>query len=328
MSPQAALDAARAAAQEPVKKAKEKPKTKTPIPGTPWLRVITTAGNVFYTNKDKKESVWTVPDEIKDAVAKLDEEESAREEEERRMLVEVEEKKAEREVEVERMKREMKDGKQPKRKAADEEEPLEELAVSGIPSKKARVDEEEDEEDVDSDEEEDEDDDMEEWQREAAAQLAAEAEEEERARKEEEERKKMEEEEELRRKEKEKGMPSLNMPARVDLSLDEAKALFKVRIFILESINYYFSTIILQTLLREKQINPMLPWDTALPQFISDPRYVLLPSVAARRDAFDEYCRERVREMRAEKVKAEKASADGAGDAQVISYCYFANNDH
>ena len=138
----------------------------------------------------------------------------------------------------------------------------------------------------------------------------------------------MEEEEELRRKEKEKGMPSLNMPARVDLSLDEAKALFKVRIFILESINYYFSTIILQTLLREKQINPMLPWDTALPQFISDPRYVLLPSVAARRDAFDEYCRERVREMRAEKVKAEKASADGAGDAQVISYCYFANNDH
>jgi FF domain len=61
-----------------------------------------------------------------------------------------------------------------------------------------------------------------------------------------------------------------------------------------------------QTLLREKDINPLHPWDTSLPLFISDPRYVLLPSVAARREAFDEYCRERARELRASRVKKGK----------------------
>lgn len=61
-----------------------------------------------------------------------------------------------------------------------------------------------------------------------------------------------------------------------------------------------------QTLLREKDVNPLHPWDTSLPLFISDPRYVLLPSVSARREAFDEYCRERSRELRASRVKKEK----------------------
>src|SRR5712671_542383 len=61
-----------------------------------------------------------------------------------------------------------------------------------------------------------------------------------------------------------------------------------------------------QTLLRERDINPLHPWDTSLPLFISDPRYVLLPSVSARREAFDEYCRERAREIRASRVKKEK----------------------
>lgn len=51
-------------------------------------------------------------------------------------------------------------------------------------------------------------------------------------------------------------------------------------------------------MLREKDINPLHPWDTSLPKFISDPRYVLLPSVTTRRDAFDEYCKERARELR------------------------------
>jgi hypothetical protein len=44
--------------------------------------------------------------------------------------------------------------------------------------------------------------------------------------------------------------------------------------------------------------------------FISDPRYVLLPSVSARRDAFDEYCRDRAREIRQQNVKKEKAEAN------------------
>jgi hypothetical protein len=39
---------------------------------------------------------------------------------------------------------------------------------------------------------------------------------------------------------------------------------------------------------------------------VSDPRYVLLPSVSARREAFDEYCRDRAREIRQANVKKEK----------------------
>lgn len=54
----------------------------------------------------------------------------------------------------------------------------------------------------------------------------------------------------------------------------------------------------------------MHPWDTSLPLFVSDPRYVLLPSVAARRDAFDEYCRDRARELRQTNVKKEKDAAN------------------
>ena len=45
---------------------KDKPLTKTPIPGTDWIRVKTVQGKTFYTNRAKKASVWTVPDEIKD----------------------------------------------------------------------------------------------------------------------------------------------------------------------------------------------------------------------------------------------------------------------
>src|ERR1700709_318026 len=52
---------------QPPKK-KDKPLLKTPIPGTEWLRVKTTEGNIFYSHKVKKQSLWTVPDEIKDVV--------------------------------------------------------------------------------------------------------------------------------------------------------------------------------------------------------------------------------------------------------------------
>ena len=49
---------------------------KTPIPGTEWLRVLTTEGNTFYTHTTEKRSVWTVPEEIRDAVAQLEREEA------------------------------------------------------------------------------------------------------------------------------------------------------------------------------------------------------------------------------------------------------------
>jgi len=152
---------------------------------------------VFYTNTDKKESVWTVPEEIREAVEELEREEAAGEK-----TVD------ENAKEVDRVKREV------KRKLDEGPVPLEEVNIS---QKRAKVEEENEDDDDESEEEEEED-----WQREAAAQLAAEAEEEERNRHEEEEaakKKELEDQEELQRKAK-----ALNMPNRVDLSTEEAKA--------------------------------------------------------------------------------------------------------
>ncbi|KAJ8455308.1 hypothetical protein ONZ51_g12521 [Trametes cubensis] len=263
----AAVAGAAAAGTAPKKPKKEKPVVKTPIPGTEWLR-----------------SVWTVPDEIKEAVEQLEREEALKKAEEAEEAAKRAEE--ERAKGVERIQREVHE-KVSKRKA-EEVMPVDEIVVS----KKAKVAGEA-EEDEDMGEEDDDDDDEseeEEWQREAAAQLAKEAEEEKR-RQEEEKKRQEEEARKLKEAEKQKGMPQINMPERVDLSIDEAKALFK-------------------TLLREKNINPLHPWDTSLPLFVSDPRYVLLPSVSARREAFDEYCRERARELRESKVKVEKETLD------------------
>ncbi|KAJ3930013.1 MAG: Hsp90 protein-domain-containing protein [Lentinula lateritia] len=264
---------------QPSKK-KERPLTKTQIPDTDWIRVKTTEGNVFYSHKVKKQSIWSVPDEIKDAVAQLELNEKKAGEGEHLMQ-------AEEMLEVERVKAEIKDTA--KRKAGETEDThLDEVVIT----KKIKVEEAPEDED-----EEDESEEEEEWQREAAAQLAAEAEEE---KKRAEEEARQEAEAELKRAKE----AQIVMPEKVDLSIEEAKALFK-------------------TLLREKDINPLYPWDTSLPKFVSDPRYVLLPSVSARREAFDEYCRDRARELRRNAVNKEtrtpKEEFDSLLNAEVKS---------
>jgi hypothetical protein len=201
---------------EPTRK-KEKPLVKTRIPGTDWLRVKTTEGNIFYSHKIKKESVWTVPDELQDAVEELEREESEKLEQLKRDEVTVGEeaaKRVEREMslEVERIKGEVQ--AMVKRKA-EELVPNDEVIIT----KKVRVEQDE------QDEQEDSESDEEEWQREAAAQLAAEAEAE-KKRVEDMERAQKAAEEEVQRLQ----AAQINMPERVDLSLEEAKALFKVSV--------------------------------------------------------------------------------------------------
>lgn len=195
---------------------------KTPIPGTEWLRVITNEGNTFYTHTARKQSVWTVPDEIKDAVEQLEREEALKKAKEAEETArKAEEKKAAREAE--RILAEAQ-GIAVKRKAA-EAVPMDEFVVS----KKAKVAGEAEDEGM-SDEEDDEDSDEseeEEWQKEAAAQLAKEAEEE-KVRQEEERKREEEEARKLKEAEKQRGKAQLHMPERVDLSIEEAKALFKV----------------------------------------------------------------------------------------------------
>jgi hypothetical protein len=199
---------------------KEKPKIKTPIPGTDWLRVTTNQGNVFYTNKAKKESVWTIPDEIKDAVELLNKQEEnddqiragEQAQEETRRDVEIEQ-----EREIERVRMELQEAV--KRKAEDISQ-SDEIVISKKPRVEDQVGDKVDEADDTDDGEESEEED---WQREAAAQLAKEAEEEEQRQREEDEKAKSEEAQRAK-----ESAPQITMPDRVDLSIEEGKALFKV----------------------------------------------------------------------------------------------------
>lgn len=211
-----------AAPQAQGTKKREKPLLKKLVPGTDWLRVITNQGNIFYFNKSRKESAWTAPGDILELVAAMEQQEKEdKQKAQQDMLDKAARAEETKQMEVDRIKKEMKGII--KRKA-DEETPLDELVIA----KKARVEDED--EDEDEDEGSSEEDEEEEWQREAAAQLAAEAEEE--HKRQEEERKRKEEEE--RQKEKETEMQRvqaaglINMPEKVDLSIEEAKALFKV----------------------------------------------------------------------------------------------------
>jgi hypothetical protein len=191
-------------------KKKEKPLVKTPIPGTDWIRVKTTEGNVFYTHVSKRDSVWTAPKEIMEALSALEAQERLDETGSNRVT----------ELEIERVKAEVQE--MVKRKAEDAVPGAE---MAGQKRAKFASDAGEESDDGDTDEED--------WQREAAVQLAKEEEEHRKRLDEEENRakekamKEKEEKEVLNTKAKE-----LNMPSRVDLSLDEAKALFMVLSFV------------------------------------------------------------------------------------------------
>jgi transcription elongation regulator 1 len=159
------------------------------------LRVTTTLGKTFYTHSLEKRSVWVVPDEVKHALEQMD-------------------------INGEQEPAELPRKKHAKRKAPPEQQvPVEEIVVV---TKKPKVDADAGEDEDSDEDEEEQSEEEEEWQREAAAQLAAEAEEEKRIR--EEEEKRAREAEEAAAKE---NAQQLRIPDRVDLSIEEGKALFK-----------------------------------------------------------------------------------------------------
>lgn len=198
--------------------AKDKPLLKTPIPGTDWIRVKTTQGNTFYNNRVTKSSVWTIPEEIKDAVQVFEEEEAAQAEAERERLA-----RKEIEKEVGRIRGEV-EGAVAKRKADD-------TTSESANSKKTKTSASNNDDGEESEEED--------WQREAAAQLAAEAEAAEKEKAEEDERHR--EEARKAQQEIEDKAAKMNLPRREDLSLEEAKALFKVRklFFVIIFVNFF-----------------------------------------------------------------------------------------
>ncbi|EGG06796.1 uncharacterized protein MELLADRAFT_35874, partial [Melampsora larici-populina 98AG31] len=255
-------------------KKKEKAKIKQPIPGTSWMKVTTTDQNTFYTNTDTKTSVWTVPDEIKDVVKKLEEEERIKAEEavrqaeqeklanaeearraheaEQKRLIELEVQKVRAEVEAEATLRGL------KRKPEDQSNPI------GGQRKLQKLN---------GDRDEDED-----WQRQIAEEMALEAEQE----------NKPEVPQPIQTTQP-TVVPSPMSVMLASLSGDELKATFKA-------------------MLLEKSIDPIAPWDNELPKFVTDPRYLALSSMKERRDLFDEFCKEKLRQRRAEKQVTAKLS--------------------
>lgn len=288
---------------KPAKKKKEKPREKLPIPGAEgWLRVTTTEDNVFYTHVERKESHWTVPEEIADAVRELEraereEREKVAKEEKQAREKELEERRAKEEAEREELRRIREDIQREeqakkeaeaaaqalKRKREGEEDGREGAPGGGSASpspeeKRARVGSSEAAAAPDQDEGDDED---EEWQRAMAAEMAAEA------------------ADSSAQQPAPPGPPPAfpSAPAgaapafspppastNVELSVDEAKALF---LHMLSSLNNTPS-----------EVNPMAPWDRELPKFVHHPNYTLLRTLRDRQDAFNEWCKLRLRQKR------------------------------
>ncbi|KAH9462205.1 hypothetical protein MJO28_003004 [Puccinia striiformis f. sp. tritici] len=287
------------------KKKKEKPKTKEPIPETSWMKVTTTAGNVFYTNVETKASSWTIPEEIKEQVkfyeeaearkleeikmaeleqARLKAEETKRiHEAEQRRMIEAEVQKVRAEVEAEAQLR----GLKRKNELSSSIEPTQSTAQSTSnptsihpdrQSKIAKLDSATGENDQD-----------EEWQRQIAEEMAQEA----------------AEQSGTTLPPQTNNPPTMavhkNPPPPAGLTLDELKATFKA-------------------MLLEKSIDPMAPWDNELPKFVTDARYLALSSMKERRDIFDEFCKEKIRQQRAAKQAIPKVDPPQAYRSLLIEF--------
>lgn len=273
---------------------KEKPAKKEPIVGAEgWLRVTTTLGNIFYTHKESKRSEWTVPDEIKEQVEVMQEEERRirllEEEEERLAKEQLEEER--RQAKEEERQRRLKEEEEARRKR-QEEIRIREEAVKRQREERERVQEErrrileeqgkrkrqEEEQSAEMEEagekkarlEEKVEDDEEAWQREMAAEMAAEVE------------------------RQAEASPSIEAPAesetsKLALSMEENKALFMHMLTALNGTS--------------NEVNPMAPWDRELPKFIHHRDYTVLSTLRDRQDAFNEWCKLRLREKRNKGVK-------------------------
>ncbi|CAB4396689.1 hypothetical protein RhiirA1_417967 [Rhizophagus irregularis] len=61
-----------------------------------------------------------------------------------------------------------------------------------------------------------------------------------------------------------------------------------------------------KSLLKDMEVSPFAIWEKELPRIIHDERYTLIPTLKQRKEIFDEYCKERVAELRAEKKNKAK----------------------
>lgn len=207
------------------KKKKEKPKQKVPIPNTTWMRVTTSEGNVFYFETESKKSEWTIPDEIKDEVEAMDREErEEKEKEERERRAKEDAERLERLRERERIRLEVEEERNRKRKEREAEYGDGDAGAvtgpgkgSGESERESKVAKKEPDEGAHEPAGED---DEEEWKRAVAAEFA----EQDAATKAQDD----EEQEKNRNAEEEAARKVFATPAKVNVSVAEGRALFKV----------------------------------------------------------------------------------------------------
>lgn len=261
--------------------------------------MTTNEGNVFFTNTETKTSVWTVPEEIKGLVQELEakkkqDAEDARRKAEADAKAEAARLLQEKEAEMQRLREELEREREASRKRKLEEEQKLEARLELERQKMAAEREREREE-------------QEQEQEQRASKKAKISHEpngyEENGQQSGEENGDEQHDDEpledwqldelAAKAEIEAELQSPAPPAlpEIQLSSEEAIALFK-------------------TMLEEKDINPMRPWDMELPKFINDSRYQALKTMRERRDVFDEFCKQKVRENRAKKNAASQAKMD------------------
>ncbi|KAI5475112.1 transcription elongation regulator 1 [Pseudohyphozyma bogoriensis] len=260
------------------KEKKEKPKEKIPIEGTDWTKVITNKGNVFWTNSETKESLWEVPEAIKEVVEALEKEEKEKE----KVAAAAAASAAAASAAAASAKREREEEEAAKQEEEGKTEypaPNKDGEIIYEPKKKKQKKKVIDDiEELEADEE---------WQQQQQERREA-------------------EEAELERKRMvgaagedgrvvpppredggDGGEEVKEKPAvmQMELTKEEGAAVFKAMLSGLE-------------------INPMAPWELELPKFVHDPRYAAVKLLKDRRDLFDEYCKEKLREIRAAKKAA------------------------
>ncbi len=201
------------------KKKKDKPREKVVIPGTSWTRITTNEGNVFYFEKESKRSEWSVPEEIKEEVAVLETEEAARKEAaEREEKEKAEAERLERLRERERIRAEV---REERKRIALKRKEREDNGEGGEPgSKMAKRDGENGDEEGEGEFGPQNEEDEEAWMRAVAAEFA----DADRAVEEE----KIKDKETVEREEEEAAKKVFAVPEKVNVTLEEGRALFKV----------------------------------------------------------------------------------------------------
>lgn len=276
--------------EEPTINANERPKKKEIIPGADgWFRVRTNFGNIFYAHKERQISEWNVPEEIKEYVEamkvakrKRREEFAIRQREEKAQAERIQREEQRRKEEEERKKKEIERARreEKRRKEREKEERIQKVRLRTLQEVNKRKRE--------NNEENQPEDEISGKKARSSIENSGEPEQEQ----------EHENEEDWQRRiaaemaaENESEAGSL---VNVELTAEQAKEIF---MHMLTEMNG-----------TSNEINPMAPWDKELAKFVNHRDYTVLKELSDKQDAFNEWCRLRLREKRAAKSKSANSS--------------------